>query len=243
MTDFDANSSSDLFENGCDKPAAKPRAASHVASPQQRARRKKNSTTAVVGQNDLERSLPELSFFGPKALLNGESEEGYNAVWRQVRDAALPTDFIEEMWVRDVVDALWETLRLRRMKVELLNASRWEGLQAILVQTRSILDGSSADLVMSWASRDAGALKKVHEHLQKLGLNDAAIDAHTLTANLDKLEKLDIMLLRADARRNSALQEMHRRKEFKARVQQALQDVQDAEFEDVTPPSHVEAAE
>ena len=34
--------------------------------------------------------------------------------------AIKPKDVLEEMWVRDVVDLTWETLRMRRLKAALL---------------------------------------------------------------------------------------------------------------------------
>jgi hypothetical protein len=39
---------------------------------------------------------------------------------------------LEEIWVRDVVDLVWEARRLRRLKSSLVDASIHEGLTEIL---------------------------------------------------------------------------------------------------------------
>jgi hypothetical protein len=53
------------------------------------------------------------SLFGPVPLLAGEDASAYEALKGQIRAAVAPKDVIEEIWVRDVLDLLWETMRLR----------------------------------------------------------------------------------------------------------------------------------
>ena len=43
-----------------------------------------------------------------------------------------PSDILEQIWVRDVVDLTWETLRLRRLKAQFLTATAHEGLAMVL---------------------------------------------------------------------------------------------------------------
>ena len=78
-------------------------------------------------------SPPDLkALLGPPPLLDGEDADAYDALYRQIRTAIAPRDFIEEIWARDFVDNLWETLRLRRLKVNLMRASAHEGLERLL---------------------------------------------------------------------------------------------------------------
>jgi hypothetical protein len=45
-----------------------------------------------------------------------------------------PSDVIEEIWTRDVVDITWEVLRWRRLKAGLLTARMMDALEGLLVR-------------------------------------------------------------------------------------------------------------
>ena len=178
--------------------------------------------------------LPQLDCFGPKPLIAGENEKDFDEMWRQIRHAAAPVDFIEEIWCRDIVDTLWDSLRLRRLKAKLLEATRYQGLKEVLQLTPLLPTDPDSQLMQKWQDRETHARSEVTRRLNKRGLDETAIDAHALAFNADKFEKLDVMLLRAESRRHLVMQEMQRRKEFQLRMKQAARIV-DAEFEDVTP--------
>ena len=178
--------------------------------------------------------LPQLGCFGPKPLIAGENEKDFDEMWRQIRHAAAPADFIEEIWCRDIVDTLWDSLRLRRLKAKLLEATRHQGLKEVLQLMPVLPTDYDSQLMLKWQDREMHARTEVTRRLNKRGLDESAIDAHALAFNADKFEKLDVMLLRAESRRHLVMQEMQRRKEFQLRMKQAARIV-DAEFEDVTP--------
>ena len=79
---------------------------------------------SVAGAGELE--------LDPPVLLAGEDIEKYQRLSGQVTAALEPVDVIEVFWVRDVVDLLWEALRLRRLKASLLAASAKAGLNKVL---------------------------------------------------------------------------------------------------------------
>jgi hypothetical protein len=66
-------------------------------------------------------------------LLEGEDGAHYDKLLTQVTAAVAPTDVIEEFWVRDVVELLWEAMRLRRLKASLLRSSAIKGVEQLLV--------------------------------------------------------------------------------------------------------------
>ena len=72
-----------------------------------------------------------LEIFGPPPLLDGESQEVYDTLLARVTGAVNPKDIIEEIWVHDIVDLVWEILRLRRLKVALLSSSVGRGLHKL----------------------------------------------------------------------------------------------------------------
>src|SRR5271169_6374194 len=71
-------------------------------------------------------------FFGPAPLIAGEDQAQYEAMRDQISAAVQPLDFLEEIWVNDVVNLVWETQRLRRLRAALLQSAAPEGVYQIL---------------------------------------------------------------------------------------------------------------
>jgi hypothetical protein len=57
---------------------------------------------------------------GPPPLIAGEDGAAYDLRHGSVTAAVKSKDFLEEIWVRDIVDLSWNVLRLRRLKAQLL---------------------------------------------------------------------------------------------------------------------------
>src|ERR687894_873153 len=72
------------------------------------------------------------ALLGRPPMLPGEDERAYAALLARVRYDVGPKDILEEFWARDVVDLLWETLRLRRMKASLVTVATRDALAEIL---------------------------------------------------------------------------------------------------------------
>ena len=68
---------------------------------------------------------------GPPPLIAGEKAPAYEEMLARVADAVKASDMLEHMWVRDVVDLAWEVFRLRRHKVNLMAAARFEGMKQL----------------------------------------------------------------------------------------------------------------
>jgi hypothetical protein len=183
-------------------------------------------------------TLPStLDYFGPAALVRGEAASSYDTLLARVSGTVKPADILEEIWVRDVVDLVWDALRQRRLKAALLTASAYEGVNKVLLP----IDGVDAHgLSRRWAAGDVPALRRVDALLAAAGLTMDAVMAQALRVRLDEIERIDRQIMTAEARRNVALRELDRhRAAFAERLRRAAQaaahDVEDAEFEDVTP--------
>ena len=176
-----------------------------------------------------------LTLFGPPPLLPGEDTAAYDELLARVSGAVKPADVLEEIWVRDVVDLVWETFRLRRLKANLLDANAHRGLERILVTFLGWDDAKS--LAASWAQRDRSAIKQVDKLLASAGLTMDAVMAQTLSVKVDDIERIDRMIMGAEARRNLALRELDRHRASLAdRLRRASDDVVDAQFEQVEAP-------
>jgi len=165
-----------------------------------------------------------LEIFGPPPLLDGESQEVYDTLLARVTGTVNPKDIIEEIWVHDIVDLVWEVLRLRRLKVALLSSSVGRGLNKLCNDRDKYNMGS---LIAGWSAREPAAVKKVEQFLKAHGLTMDAVMAHSLVACLDEIERIDIMISRAEARRNAAQREIERRRSvFGQALQRAVQQIE-----------------
>src|SRR6516162_4353675 len=123
------------------------------------------------------------NFFGPAPLLDGEDSAAYDELLARVSGAVKPTDILEEIWVRDIVDLVWEALRLRRLKVKLITAAAHKGLERIL---GPLVNWNKRDeLVRGWVARKPTVMKEVDKLLASAGLAMDAVMAQTLSLQLD----------------------------------------------------------
>src|SRR5437667_1483939 len=74
-----------------------------------------------------------LAYIAPAPVIPGEVVSNYDTLLARVSGAVNPADILEEMWVRDIVDLMWDTIRLRRLKAALLTSSAHKGMQEVLL--------------------------------------------------------------------------------------------------------------
>ena len=173
----------------------------------------------------------------PAPLLPTEAEADYLGVAARIVAVAQPKDPIEEFLTRDVVDLTWEILRLRRLKGGLLRAAASKGVHRILL---TIGYGHGPDIdsadnfAAKWASGDASSRDEFEEMLKNAGFTMDEVMAEAFAAVIDPFERIDHLLASAEARRNNALREIDRHREaLGAAVRRGVEEVQDAEFQDV----------
>lgn len=200
--------------------------------------KKRTASPPTVASSSAPPVLERVIGIAPAPLLPGEAEADYFGVATRIAAIVQPKDAIDEFLVRDVIDLTWEIFRLRRMKAALLRASTGEGVDRILSATGNnqfsfgVLGGPT--FAQKWASGDVSARVEFAKILKKAELTMDEIMAATLAQEIGCLERLDRMLASAEARRNNALREIDRHREaLGAKVRQAVDDVQDAEFRDV----------
>jgi len=174
--------------------------------------------------------------FGRPPLVPGDDPSAYEALLGRVCAAVRPRDVIEEAWVRDVVDLLWDAVRLRRLRAALMTACADEGLQKLLTGLDYRAD--TYGLSRRWAARDLAAVGQVDTILNGAGLGLEHVMARTLRQTIGEVERIDRMIASAEVRRVAILREIERyRGAFGATLRRAAQeaDVQEADFEDVPP--------
>jgi hypothetical protein len=114
-----------------------------------------------------------LSFAGPVPLLAGESAGSYDELLARMTNALKPADIVEEVWVRDLVDLVWDTLRWRRLKTSLLAGCADEGMYRIL----DVMEVERPLLTSHrWAARDPATVEGVEAALASAGMSMATRD-------------------------------------------------------------------
>jgi hypothetical protein len=167
---------------------------------------------------------------GRAPLIGGDDRAGYDDLLAGVAATVAPADPLEQAWVRDVVDLIWEALRLRRLKAALMTACATGGMMQLLGGLN--LRTSIYDLAHGWAARELAAVERTERILDDAGLGIDHVMAQTLRLNVDEIERIDRMIASAEARRAATLREIAAyRAELAARLRRAAAAaVEDAEF-------------
>ena len=162
---------------------------------------------------------------GPPPLIVGESAAGYDRLLARVCEALQPSDVLEHIWIRDIVDLAWEVFRLRRLKASLMWAAAYEGMREVLVPLCDYPD----DIAKAWATRREAAVQVAEGALVDAELTIDAVTARTLSVRIDDFERIDRLTAAAEARRNAALRQLDlHRASFALRLRRTLQDVEQA---------------
>ena len=176
---------------------------------------------------------PCRALLGPRPLIDGEDGTNYDVILERISADVAPADFVEEIWVRNVVDLVWESVRLRRLKSHLLQAAAHEGLAQVLTP---LLDWASAgELSRTWASGDEEAMCEVERLLGRAGLTIDAVMAQTLAVRIDDVERIDRMVIIAEVRRDAVLREIRSRRAAFGQALRRAGEAIDAEFDDLVP--------
>jgi hypothetical protein len=175
------------------------------------------------------------SLFAQRPLIQGESEDEYDDLLSRVTSAVAPADVIEAVWVKDIVDLIWESQRLRRLKASLLMAARKQAVIRLLQSNHTKLGPLSfgrgdrnLETVCQWLAGDKAADGKVKGLLAECGLDLESVMAQALADHLRRVERIDQMIVSADTRRHKVLAEIERHRDALARrLRTASEDVID----------------
>jgi hypothetical protein len=174
-----------------------------------------------------------LGFLGPPPLVDGEIPETYDELVARVTGALNPTDLLEDMWVRDIVDLIWDQLRLRHYKTCLLTSCGRRGVHHKLLETlpdQSV--NEVGEMERKWAVHDDTARATVKATLASTGHSVTGLTARMMAREIGEFERIERLIRDAERRRHTALHELERHREGRAqRLRNKLANVEDAEFQ------------
>ena len=144
-------------------------------------------------------------FFGPPPILSTENPQDYLALGQAIWKARAPKDFIEITWVNDITYQLWEVLRQRRMKPQLIDAGRFKALKALISDVSS--NNYSDSFWQKWQAGDEESRSAIDEELKRAGLRDEAITAKSAELLIGVLENFERQCSQLEARRLITIRE------------------------------------
>jgi len=163
---------------------------------------------------------PMFSFLveGP-ALLPGESPSAYrNLVTRLTLTAPAQevTDWIE---LRHVADLLWDVLRWRRLRDQYTRILHQRALEAFLKEHKEprgmnpkVVPAARDKLIAGWARGERRAQGRVGSILSHYGLTHSELMAAGYLRQLDDVERIEDLIVRAETRSMRALRDLERLK-------------------------------
>ena len=177
--------------------------------------------------------------FSDRPLLPGENEEQYDALLRSIIQQVKPGDMIEAIWVKDIIDLIWEARRLRGWRRQILVQAQLSAAEALIRPALRNADpmglnqdmGPSADaLAAGWLTGSKNEKEYVDKVLLERGLTAENVTAHGFLLNLSSVERIDRLASLADQRRDALLREIERKRASTAQVlRAAAADVLDVE--------------
>jgi len=187
--------------------------------------------------------------FGPAPVLAEEDHKAYDDLLMQVSSYVKPTNIIEDMWVRDVVDLTWDILRCRRSKKNVIEAAIPRALERLLTPytndpvllaqqrigrdlERSQVSSDARERVNDWILQEPKAKKLIKDLLATIKLTMADVGAQAFALEINKIQQIDLLMASAEARRNAVLREIESHRAIVAeRLRKATQNIIDAEYE------------
>ena len=151
-------------------------------------------------------SLATAALIGDAPLMKGENTRGYDELLGRMTATLQPRDCLEEIWIHDVVDLVWETFRLRRLKARLMTD---EARFTIAVALRRH-NAEGEALADEWAVGGDAAAQPLASALGSAGLSLEVLTTRAISSafNLQRLQLIDRMLVGVERRRAAVLREL-----------------------------------
>jgi len=169
------------------------------------------------------------ALFGSAPILKTEDEEIYWNCMERVVKCVEPQDVIEWLWVKDVVDLSWEILRLRRLKIDLIEIDR-EDKNATIEWEREHFDEPYIHIFSGKLTPPDTA--DIEARLYKQSLATETDSVKLLFKHIEEYERIEKLLTSAELRRDKILREIElRRDHMSRRLRAASDEILDAQVQ------------
>ncbi len=152
-------------------------------------------------------------------LLEGESGNDLHHFRIAALEAIQPRDAIEAVWLQDFISYTWESMRLRRLKMEIVTGAQKTTLYNILnsLPTGELTFVAQKELIRNWAKQESAAIDEVDRLLKSLGQSMDNVVTAAFRNQLDDIEQIEKLIGHYDQRRDNAIKELEKRRDTLAR--------------------------
>lgn len=163
--------------------------------------------------------------FDDKPLLADEDPAQYEALLREFVREIGPKDVVDAIYVKDIVDLIWEAQRLRRWRRLILRQARFDAANSLIVPLiEAQSDGmysftrpseakhKATHTVAGWMQGQPESISEFKWLLQARGLTPEDVMAAAFRVALPEIERIDRMAAAADTRRDGLLREIERKR-------------------------------
>jgi hypothetical protein len=179
------------------------------------------------------------ALFDDLPLVGSERREEYDALFSAIASAEIPSDAIDWMLLKDLVDLVWEIRRERRIKMEVIKLNQTEVICDLMKSTFDTADklGSAMNRIFFarpkaqlWAS-DPASRKSIEFKLKEKGHDPDSVVAQAYLRGARDIDVIDKRIALYELRRNAILKEIGLRSERKAqKLAKVSSDVIEGEF-------------
>lgn len=209
--------------------------------PPTRIRERVRTRQSASSTEDFQAAVPpHLDFlFEDRPLLPGENAAQYDALRDSMVQQVKPIDVIEAIWVKDIIDLVWEAKRWRRMRNQILVQGRMNAVAELIlpafkranpVRIEGITGSSAEALAAGWATGNTSSIEQVDKYLQERNLRTEDVTAHAFLLSLPAIERIDRMISLTEQRRDALIRDIERKRASVAqRLRAAATEVLDVE--------------
>jgi len=156
--------------------------------------------------------------FIDRPLLPEENAQQYEALLRSILQQIVPADVIEALWVKNIIDFIWEANQIRRWRRQILIQAQLQVTEDLICPDLRRAIPRDSDQLTAPTADDlaggcmAGSKKKGQVILQQRGFTAENVTAHGFLLNLPSIELIDRLASLADQRRDALLREIERKR-------------------------------
>jgi hypothetical protein len=156
------------------------------------------------------------SAFGAPALIHGETQAEFEALWAQFRATMKPREIVQELFVHEAVTCAWEVMRLRRLRNGVLAAGTERALidmiEKLLLRSQDpkLARQNATGFVQRFLEGDQQGKTLVNKYLASQGLDMNAVMGLVMEKNLTTIERFNRMIDGASAQWMRILKEAGR---------------------------------
>ena len=169
------------------------------------------------------KSEPCVVHFPPPLTLNGEDPRFWEAIYAGIQDAVQPADLLDDFWAYNMACIAYDVVRYRSQRDVILFNLRHEGLEDLLaglVPPDKIQEFSIQYRIQDTEVAPDGSTS-LKAKLKSLGVTEERITAATWLNRIDDVERIERMMMQAEARLFIMQRESHRRAEARMRLAEA----------------------